>query len=66
MIKKIAAAALLAGSVVSTAQTTAEAAGIPEALHTTTQTTTELLFHLPSIQGLRPPPGFSYQQGNGA
>ncbi|WP_073767484.1 hypothetical protein [Streptomyces sp. CB02923] len=69
MIKKMAAAALLAGSVATTAPTAAHAAGISQVLGKTTATTavttTELVSHLPHIHGLRPPPAFAFQQVRG-
>ncbi|MFD7664318.1 hypothetical protein [Streptomyces sp. NPDC059788] len=65
MIKKIAAAALLAGSVATTAPTAAQAAGIPQVLSRTTASTAELVSQLPHIHGLRPPPAFAFQQAGG-
>ncbi|MFH8345255.1 hypothetical protein [Streptomyces sp. NPDC018045] len=65
MIKKIAAAALLAGSAAATAQPPAQAVEIPEALGATTALTVELLSQLPHVHDLQPPPAFRVQQGGG-
>ncbi|MFK8845362.1 hypothetical protein [Streptomyces sp. Ac-502] len=66
MIKKIAAAALLAGSVTATAQTTAEAVEVPQALGATAVLTTQLISQLPHIHDVQPPPAFTAQKGGGA
>ncbi|WP_030667043.1 hypothetical protein [Streptomyces rimosus] len=64
MIKKIAATALLAGSVAATAQTTAHAVEVPEALGATVAMTTELISELPHVHDVEPPPAFTVQHGN--
>ncbi|WP_150241163.1 hypothetical protein [Streptomyces albofaciens] len=64
MIKKIAATALLAGSVAATAQTTAQAVEVPEALGATVAMTTELIAALPHVHDVEPPPAFTVRKGN--
>ncbi|MFI2240858.1 hypothetical protein [Streptomyces chrestomyceticus] len=65
MIKKIAAAALLAGSVTATAQTTAQAVEVPQALGATAALTTQLISQVPHIHDVQPPPAFTAQKGGG-
>ncbi|KWT59162.1 hypothetical protein ADL21_25740 [Streptomyces albus subsp. albus] len=64
MIKKIAAAALLAGSATATAPATAQAVEVPEALAATVAMTTELVSELPHVHDVEPPPAFRVQHGN--
>ncbi|MEV5597780.1 hypothetical protein [Streptomyces sp. NPDC052496] len=64
MIKKIAAAALLAGSVTAAAQPPAQAVELPEAIGATAALTTELISQLPHVHDVEPPPAFTAQQGN--